>query len=186
MHQDVVVPSDWLNKIKRQIQQLDVERSRWGVLGPAGVTLNHVPHYYLLNSDMKKIHNNDKPKNEVFCLDELCLILQSSNDLRFTENKLDGFHFYGGDICLQARKKGLQSYAIDAYCFHNSSDGRKNLMSEKSYKDFVDQAIKFHTICKENGVAQWRTTTAMGMNDKILFYLKPPDYEGKGYYIIKV
>lgn len=186
MHQDVIVPPNWLNKIRLQIQQLDVERTKWGVLGPAGVTLDHSPHYYLLDKSMKATHNNPRPKQEVFCLDELCLILQKSNDLRFSQNKIDGFHFYGGDICVQSMKKGLKNYAIDAYCFHNSYDGRKNLMTKKSYEDFVGQAKKFAIMCRENGVTQWRTTTALGMNDKILFYLNPPDYEGEGYYITTV
>jgi GT2 family glycosyltransferase len=39
--------------------------------------------------------------------------------LRFDE-EIPSTHFYGADICLQARSKGLKCYAIDAYCYHNS------------------------------------------------------------------
>jgi hypothetical protein len=30
-----------------------------------------------------------------------------------------GFHFYGADLCLQAREQGLTAVAVEALCFHN-------------------------------------------------------------------
>lgn len=185
IHQDVIVPKDWLNKIRKHIQQLDAERINWGVLGPAGITIDSKPYYYLSDSSLKKMHKQDKPRNEVFCLDEMCLIINKRNGLRFTDSKLNGFHFYGGDICVTAQTRGLKNFAIDVYCFHNSYDGRKNLMTEDSYKKFVDQAKKFHIMLREKGIKKWRTTTAMGLNNKIIFYLSPPDYTGSGYYVVE-
>lgn len=186
MHQDVVVPKNWLNKIKKNIQQLDVERVQWGVIGPAGVTLDSQPHYYLLNGSMDIMGEHSHYRNEVFCLDELCLIVQKDRDLRFSEDHLNGFHFYGCDLCISSARRNLRNFAIDAYCFHNSEDGRKNLRSEKSYQQFLDQAKKFHIMLRSMNINQWRTTTAMGKNDKILFFINPPNYTGEGYYILSV
>ena len=31
-----------------------------------------------------------------------------------------GFHFYGADLCLEARRRGLAVAALDAICFHHS------------------------------------------------------------------
>jgi hypothetical protein len=39
--------------------------------------------------------------------------------LRFDET-LPHFHLYGADICLRAAEMGLKSYAISAFCIHNT------------------------------------------------------------------
>ena len=57
---------------------------------------------------------------EVMSLDELILILRKSSGLRFDE-QLDGFHMYGTDICLEARRRGMKCYAISAFCVHNTN-----------------------------------------------------------------
>jgi len=49
------------------------------------------------------------------------LILRKSSGLRFDES-LPHFHFYGTDICLQASKRGMKSYAISAFCIHNTNE----------------------------------------------------------------
>ena len=50
-------------------------------------------------------------------LDELILI--THGDFIFDEF-LPGNHFYGADICMQAKLKGRHCYVIDAYLHHNS------------------------------------------------------------------
>ena len=57
---------------------------------------------------------------EVRTLDEVVLLVRKSSGIRF-DPKLDGFHFYGTDICLEASQRGLKCYAIPAFCFHNSN-----------------------------------------------------------------
>jgi hypothetical protein len=51
-------------------------------------------------------------------LDELLLALPRSTPLRF--DPALGFHFYGADLCLQARRQGLSAVALDALCLHHS------------------------------------------------------------------
>jgi hypothetical protein len=53
-------------------------------------------------------------------LDELLLIVKRSAGVCF-DGRLPGFHLYGTDICLEARKRGLRSYAVPAFCIHNAS-----------------------------------------------------------------
>jgi hypothetical protein len=50
-------------------------------------------------------------------LDELVLVLPKGTPVRFDATL--GFHFYGADVCLQVRDKGLAAIAVDALCFHN-------------------------------------------------------------------
>jgi hypothetical protein len=54
-------------------------------------------------------------------LDEVVLILRKSSGLRFDES-LPHFHFYGTDICLRVSKRGMASYAISAFCIHNTNE----------------------------------------------------------------
>jgi hypothetical protein len=48
------------------------------------------------------------------------LILRKSSGLRFDE-RLDHFHMYGADICLQAQARGMKCYAIPAFAVHNTN-----------------------------------------------------------------
>jgi hypothetical protein len=63
-------------------------------------------------------------------LDEYVLVLRKSSRLRFNE-ALPRFHFYGTDICMTARKRNINCYAISAYTVHNTSYG---LLSPEFYE----------------------------------------------------
>jgi hypothetical protein len=51
-------------------------------------------------------------------LDELLLAVRRDSGLRFDPTL--GWHFYGADVCLAARARGLAAVAVDAPCYHNS------------------------------------------------------------------
>ena len=51
-------------------------------------------------------------------LDELLLVVRRDTPLRFDPSL--GNHFYGVDLCLQARELGLATVALGALCHHNS------------------------------------------------------------------
>ena len=51
-------------------------------------------------------------------LDELLLAVPRPTPLRFDSSL--GFHFYGADLCMQARRQGLAAAVLDVPCFHNS------------------------------------------------------------------
>jgi hypothetical protein len=53
-------------------------------------------------------------------LDEVVLIFRRSSGLRFDDH-LPHFHLYGADLCLRAAKTGLKTYAIPAFCIHNTN-----------------------------------------------------------------
>lgn len=53
-------------------------------------------------------------------MDEVVLVVRRSSGLQFDE-ALPGFHLYGTDICLQARKQGLKCYVVSDFCLHNSN-----------------------------------------------------------------
>jgi hypothetical protein len=51
-------------------------------------------------------------------LDELLMAVLRPTPLRF--DPALGFHFYGADLCLAARQRGLAAAVLDAPCLHNS------------------------------------------------------------------
>jgi hypothetical protein len=120
-HQDVYLPKGWLEKLRCWISRLTNKDPAWGVIGVYG--LNEfgygTGHVYSsgLSSTLGRIF--EEPV-QVSVLDELLLILRRSSGLKFDE-RLPGFHLYGTDICLEARRRGMKSYVISNFCIHNSN-----------------------------------------------------------------
>ncbi|MBI5441047.1 MAG: methyltransferase domain-containing protein [Deltaproteobacteria bacterium] len=119
VHQDVYLPKGWDVRFTRQL--VSVRRSGpvgvvgvWGVVpeGEERVGIGRVvDRQYLLQGKAEL-------PAPVDTVDELLLAVPRDTPLRFDPRL--GFHFYGADLCLQARKRGLSVHAIDALCFHNS------------------------------------------------------------------
>jgi SAM-dependent methyltransferase len=116
VHQDVYLPRDWP---ARFWQGYRAAQHRFGALGPVGV--------YGVRGDTRVGHVVDRDRllrepeslpARVDTLDELLLAVPRDVAPPF-EPRL-GFHFYGADICLAARDRGLSAVVIDALCFHNS------------------------------------------------------------------
>lgn len=118
-HQDVTLLNDWFTYLDNAITQLDND---WGVLGCAGIALKYGRDDIgkwggSLNGDriaVGSVWDNDteldKPPywngvpelTKVHCIDECLFIINKKTGLRF-DPAFNGFHFYGIDICLQAR-----------------------------------------------------------------------------------
>ena len=94
-------------------------------------------------------HAFETPR-EVCSLDEVVLIVRRSSGLRFDEG-LPGFHLYGTDICLEARRRGMPCYALSAFCVHNSN-GLHRLPAAYSHavrylRDKWRPLLPIHTPC---------------------------------------
>jgi hypothetical protein len=118
-HQDIIFPESWLLDLQRALDSLERTDPQWGVLGCYGETLDDHGRGYIYSGGlgiMGKLMDRPAP---VQTLDEIVLILRKSSGLRFDED-LPHFHFYGADICMAAAAHGLKSYAISAFCIHNT------------------------------------------------------------------
>lgn len=128
-HQDVRLLGDWFNYLSDLINELPED---WGVLGSAGIgtqftrenigkwggakdvdtvaigTVYHRDDYVWDNP----YWNGIKELSPAHCADECLFVLNKSTGLRF-DSQFTGFHFYGVDICLQAR-----AAAYGVYCAH--------------------------------------------------------------------
>ncbi len=147
LHQDVRLPPNW---DRRLVQQLDAATRQWGPIGVAGVygvgdpvevrpdarrtvgdgegEADRQPHPRVPKFSVQRtgrvIHRGhplfDSPRlpARVSTLDELLLVVPGNTPMRFDPDL--GFHFYGADLCLSARERGLAVVALDAACHHNS------------------------------------------------------------------
>ncbi|MBV8277705.1 MAG: hypothetical protein JO170_20925 [Verrucomicrobia bacterium] len=121
VHQDVYLPRGWLASLQRALDLLSNEDPNWGVLGVWGVSDSSDDGTgFLYCAANGRLGNAFEGVREVSSLDEVLLIMRKSSKLRF-DNQLPGYHMYGTDICLQARRHGMKSYVIPALCIHNTN-----------------------------------------------------------------
>lgn len=122
VHQDIILPEQWLNQLEDALQSLEEKDPTWGVLGSYGETQSQGGRGYVYQSGPGIIGVPLEHPAPVQTLDEIVLILRKSSQLRFDES-MPHFHLYGTDICLRAAQSGRTNYAIPAFCIHNSSQG---------------------------------------------------------------
>lgn len=118
-HQDIFLPKSWLSDLARALDYLEVYNSNWGVLGCSGITRDRRHWRYVYSSGLGVSGEPLARPEPVQTLDEMVLILRKSSGLRF-DPRLPHFHLYGTDICLRAASMGMTSYAISAFCIHNT------------------------------------------------------------------
>lgn len=90
------------------------------------------------------------------------MIIKKSSGLRFDSVNLNGWHFYGADLCLSSLNKGKNNYGILAPLVHDSSNslssGKKefirllNVLRDKWGKRF--SKIRTATSIITNGAAR--------------------------------
>ena len=122
-HQDIILPPGWTSDLDRAISILSEEDPNWGVVGMAGVENNPRQEFrgYCYSTGLRTILGQPFPKPvAVASLDEIVLVVRRSSGLKFDE-KLPGFHLYGTDMCLEAKRRGMQSYVASAFCIHNTN-----------------------------------------------------------------
>ena len=119
LHHDIFLPPDFFSNLQHAIKTVTKLDKNWGVLGVAGVKLinNQRQIFGNINDRGIPFGSAQNLPHEVDTLDELLLI--THGDIVFDENL--PLHFYGADICMQAKQQGRKCYAINAYCHHNSS-----------------------------------------------------------------
>lgn len=120
VHQDVYLPEGWEEALATSLAILEERDPYWGVLGVCGVDSYEQGVGYLYSTGLQGFVGMPLSEpTEVKSLDEVLLIIRKASGLRFDE-QLPGFHLYGADICLEARRRGLKNYVIPTFCIHNS------------------------------------------------------------------
>jgi hypothetical protein len=120
----MLVHEDVLFHCQRRVLISEIERvraidSKVAIFGVAGVNkhpLNGVGHFISENGIE---YWGFAEKGKVNSLDECFIIIDRQSKITVSSN-LSGFHFYGTDLCVNARLKGFNSYVIDFPVFHFS------------------------------------------------------------------
>ena len=120
LHQDIYLPAGWFARLSACLEQLDRKDANWGVAGCWGTTERGEGFGHVYSPGMDVLGARFDEPQEVQALDEIVLIMRRSRGLRFDEG-LGHFHLYGADLCLEARLRGMRSYAIADFCIHNAN-----------------------------------------------------------------
>ena len=124
VHQDVYLPKGWIDRVWSALELLEARDPQWAVAGVwGGKQAGEFTGHLYCSGLMRILGQPLEAPAEVTSLDEVLLILRKSSGVRF-DNQLKGFHMYGTDICLEAKARGLKSYAISAFCIHNTNGYR--------------------------------------------------------------
>jgi hypothetical protein len=120
-HQDIRLINDDCAVLQERLAALDGLDADWALAGNAGATANGS-----LVIRISDPHGEDQRRGpfptQVVSLDENFIILRR-DALVSVSAGLSGFHFYGTDMCLQARCAGRSAWAIDFHLRH-LSEGR--------------------------------------------------------------
>lgn len=120
-HQDIYFPETWFSSLRTSLFYFEKEKISWGVLGCFGSRPGGPGGIGQVYTTGMGIHGRDINKPEpVQTVDEIVLVIRKSSGLHF-DPSLPYFHLYGADICMSAREKGMMSYAIPAFCIHNTN-----------------------------------------------------------------
>ena len=142
VHQDVFLPDGWIETVMKTMDVLSVQDPHWGVLGVWGAVNGEQRVGYLYWTGDYGWERPFEGVKEVVSLDEVVLIFRRSSGLMFDEH-LPGYHMYGADICLEARRQGKKSYAISAFCIHNTNIG--GLLPLEFWKSYLYMRRKWRS-----------------------------------------
>jgi hypothetical protein len=135
-HQDIRLNFDGIEVLKKRIAEMENKDPHWGILGNAGGNFDLGEKFIRISDPNNKNLSFGTFPAVVNSLDENFLVLKSSSLLAFS-NDMQGFHFYGTDICQQAIFRGFSCYVIDFHILHLSS-GNKNENYFESKQRFIN------------------------------------------------
>jgi hypothetical protein len=118
-HQDILLKFDRRPDLERQIAAVEAVDPAWGLLGNAGGNLlgmaaGRVSHPLVESSP--RVHQPWAARS----LDENFILVRRRANLGVSRD-LQGFHFYGTDICTIARIMGWSAWVVDFHLFHKST-----------------------------------------------------------------
>ena len=111
LHPDVRFPPDFTIRVGSAIETLDAGGVRWGALGTVGRAWDGS---YVWG------HCIAEP-TAVCAVDACCLVVDTTQGLRFDERTFDGFHCHVEDYCMQCHAAGLGVFVAPSSLEHASA-----------------------------------------------------------------
>jgi Sulfotransferase family len=135
VHEDVLLPPGWQQQLEASLVDLERIDKEWGLLGSAGWGLDgqfegHCsdPHTYANTLTTRSFRG-------VARIDEQLMILRRSSGIRLDPD-LPGIHYLGLDLPATLRRRGLNTYVVNAPTIHKFADetGARIVRKEDSPK----------------------------------------------------
>lgn len=132
-HQDVSLLDDDRHALDARLTELDARDPAWAVAGNAGGVAPGQLALCITDPHGANQRVGELPER-VASLDENFLIVRRDSRIGFSHD-LEGFHFYGADLCLHADVMGRTCYVIDFH-LHHASAGKKDTTFAAAEIDF--------------------------------------------------
>jgi hypothetical protein len=127
VHQDVYLPPYWTDRMEAIFENLRV-----GVAGCVGANATGFFADLYASQTEHIEYNLDKMPALVESLDELLLAFPSDTPIRLDPEL--GWHMYGADACVQAKKLGVDAYALRNCVVHMCSRVNYNPMLDPTFQ----------------------------------------------------
>ena len=120
-HQDIELKFDTAPVLTQRLDELSSIDPKWALAGNAGgVNLKYRAAKLTHSTPPVFFQHGNKFPQKVQSLDENFIVVRNGAYLAVSSD-LQGFHFYGPDICLLAKVLGYNAYVIDFHIYHKSS-----------------------------------------------------------------
>lgn len=131
VHQDVYLPSGFLNILTSQLEALEQQDETVAIAGLfGGVSQNQHAGRVWCSANGQQLVGNLNTPTKINVLDEYFILVRTDKKLSF-DTDLPGFHLFGTDICKEAQKRGLSCWVVDVPVVHNS---RRVVTLDKYYR----------------------------------------------------
>ncbi len=153
VHEDVFLPDTFEDDLETSINMLEKSHPNWYIAGAAGAFMEKGERKmagWVLDRGSNWGSKVKYPK-KVDSVDELIMVVNAKYNIKFDE-KLPYNHFYSSSLSLAAKKKGKETYVINAYCEHNS---------DHAYKDDDFYEAEYYMLLKWTKYLPFATTCSL-------------------------
>jgi hypothetical protein len=119
-HQDVALLTDNRERLDHLLEQLHQHDVSWGVCGNAGADFSGSNVIRITDPHGSNTAVGGPFPTRVMSLDENFIVARRDANLALSRD-MEGFHWYGSDICIIADILGYGSYVIDFHLLHHSA-----------------------------------------------------------------
>lgn len=117
-HQDILLVDDGRAELDARLTELERGAPQWGLAGNAGGAGPGRLAVRISDPHGRDVRAGRFPER-VSSLDENFIVVRRDARLSFSAD-LEGFHFYGTDLCLQAEIAGWSAHVVDFHLEHLS------------------------------------------------------------------
>lgn len=165
-HQDVRLLEAGAADLSARLEALTARDPDWAVAGNAGLT-EEGTHAMRITDPHGPDQRRGTLPARVASLDENFLVVRAETGLR-PSTALQGFHFYGTDLCLRARQRGLTAWAIDFHLHHLSAGNvntgffREQARFERHWGATLGRPLRLRTTCAKLTLRSGIVSSIMG------------------------